>query len=70
MTDDTPNVHDDGLNSGAKSLIVGSEAGNWFVYPQINYGGNGKPVSQGKHYANPHEMGLQPSEVVLSLRKN
>ena len=70
MTDDTPNVGDVGLCNGAKSLIVGSGAGNWLVYPQIKYGGKGKSVSPGKNYASPKEMGLEATEVVLSLQKN
>ena len=69
MKNDTPDVRQIGLNDGAKSLEVGNAAGNWFVCSQIDYQGNKKLVTQGMKYANPEEMGLQRSEVVMSLQK-
>ena len=69
MTDDTPDVRQIGLNNGAKSLEVGVRAGNWFVCSQTNYGGNKKLVTQGMKYNSPEDMGLQRSEVVMSLQK-
>ena len=69
MTDDTQSVKDIGFGNGVKSLIAGSGAGNWLVYPQIKYGGNGKTITQGKRYASPEEMGLEATEVVMSLKK-
>ena len=69
MTDDTSDVRQIGINNGAKSLEVGVAAGNWFVCSQLHYQGNRKLVTQGMKYANSEEMGLQRSEVVMSLLK-
>ena len=69
MKYDTPDVRQIGLNDGAKSLEVGIAAGDWFVCSQLNYGGNRKRVTQGMKYATPEDMGLQRSEVVMSLQK-
>ena len=69
MKNDTPDVRQIGINDGAKSLEVGNAAGNWIVFSQIDYGGHQVRVTQGMKYANPEEMGLQRSEVVMSLQK-
>ena len=69
MNKDTKDVRQIGLNNGAKSLEVGISAGDWFVCSQTDYGGNRKRVIQGRKYLTPEEMGLQRSDVVMSLQR-
>ena len=55
---------------GARSLRVGNAAGDWRVFPKSNYAGNHGLVKQGRSYSNPHEMGLQRDQPVMSLKRH
>ena len=69
MKEDTPDLATIGLPNGARSLKVGSAAGNWEVFPENHYGGVRGYVKQGLDYSNPQQMGLQRNQPVRSLRK-
>ena len=70
MKEDAPDLAAINLPTGARSIKVGRAAGGWKVFTEVNYHGNSGHVKEGGNYPNPQEMGLQPSEFVLSLRKN
>ncbi|PFX11953.1 hypothetical protein AWC38_SpisGene24163 [Stylophora pistillata] len=68
VTKDEADVKAIGLPLGARSLQVGSDAGDWYVYPKINFQGQPGRVDQGKDYPNPKEMGLH-HHPVMSLKR-
>ena len=39
-------------------MRLGGSAGNWMVFPEPGYKGDGKVVHQGQKYKDPQAMGL------------
>ena len=55
------------LKYGARSITVGSSAGDWIVYDNYGYEGDHKFIYQGKVYELPEAMGLNGP--VKSIRR-
>ena len=70
MKEDVSDLTTINLPTGARSIKVGNAAGNWKVFPKVNYQGNSGHVKEGGNYPNPQEMGLQRDQAVMSLKRH